>query len=240
MDKYIFGITGGSGAGKSTVSRKFRELGVFVSDADMAARAVVSKGSACLDEIRLSFGDEVILDNGELDRKRLGQIVFSDKNKLELLNNITHKYIKEYIEKEINSSDSDICAVDGAVIIGSPVMELCSSMVVVTADEDVRINRIMLRDGIDRKYASDRIRSQKDDKFYLSHADYIVENNGEDQELGVKIERIYSKIKDAKKAECQKEKTTAEIGADTGVLSCNGCDNISCSDGTQDRKGSEH
>lgn len=206
MNRYIFGITGGSGAGKSTISNKFRELGVFVSDADLAARKVVEKGSKCLEEIRSAFGDEIIQKNGELNRRALGEIVFSDKCKLELLTNITHKYIKEYIKNEIDNSQSEICAIDGAVIIGSPVMSMCKSFVVVTADEDTRIRRIMSRDNIDRKSAVDRIHSQKKDNFYLSYADYVIENNDNESELGAKIERIYSKIKDAKEKECQKKK----------------------------------
>lgn len=205
MSKYVFGITGGSGAGKSTVSNGFRKLGVFVSDADMAARAVVVKGMKCLDEIRAAFGDEVIQENGELNRKALGKIVFSDKNKLELLNSITHKHIKEYIKNEIDSAASEICAVDGAVIIGSPVMELCKKLVVVTANEETRIKRIMSRDNIERDYAKDRINAQNSDAFYLSYADYVIENNNDESELGAQIEQIYSKIKNEKEAVCQKK-----------------------------------
>lgn len=205
MSKYIFGITGGSGVGKSTVSGGFRKLGVFVSDADAAARAVTMNGMPCLEEIRTAFGAAVILENGELNRRALGNIVFSDKNKLELLNSITHKHIKEYIQNEIDSAESEICAVDGAVIIGSPVMELCSKLVVVTADEETRIKRIMSRDKIERAYAKDRINSQNSDAVYLSYADYVIENNNDESELGAQIEQIYSKIKNAKEEVCQKK-----------------------------------
>lgn len=205
MSKYIFGITGGSGAGKSTVSNIFRELGVFVSDADKAAREIVRKGTECLGEIQKCFGDAIIQENGELNRRALGEIVFSDKSKLELLNSITHRYIKEYIKKEIEGAKNEICAVDGAVIIGSPVMELCSELVVVTANRETRIKRIMQRDNIERDYAADRINSQNDDKFYLSHADYVIENNDDESELGAKIERIYNKIKIKKEAASEKK-----------------------------------
>lgn len=202
MSKYVFGITGGSGAGKSTVSEEFRKRGVYVSDADKAARAVCKAGTECLNEIAREFGAGVITESGELNRRALGKLVFSDKRSLELLNSITHKYIKEYIQRELDGAQSEICAVDGAVIIGSPVMELCSCMVVVTADRESRIKRIMKRDRIDRVCAEDRITSQQDDEFYLSYADYVIENNDDESELGAQIERIYGKIKIEKAAVC--------------------------------------
>lgn len=201
-NKYIFGITGGSGAGKSTVSAKFRELGVYVSDADIAARRVVMPGSPCLAELCSEFGNDILNSDGSLNRAGLAAIVFSDAGKLEILNRITHKYIYEYIVNEINMHDSYVCAIDGAVIIGSPVMELCNKLVVVTADKDVRLERIMERDSIDRDSALARLGAQPDDSFYLEHADYTVVNNGDLIKLGEQIEEIYNKIKNETEAAC--------------------------------------
>ena len=93
QNKYIFGITGASGAGKSTVSAKFRELEVYVSDADIVARCVVVSGSKCLGELCSEFGNDILSFDGSLNRARLAEIVFSDAEKLEILNRITHKYI---------------------------------------------------------------------------------------------------------------------------------------------------
>ena len=98
MDKYIFAITGPTGSGKSTVSNIFRSLGVYVADADKAAKEVTAKGTECLERIRDAFGESVITENGELNRKKLSQIVFNDDKKLKLLNEITHSYIKKRIE----------------------------------------------------------------------------------------------------------------------------------------------
>ena len=202
QNKYIFGITGGSGAGKSTVSAKFRELGVYVSDADIAARCVVVSGSKCLGELCSEFGNDILSFDGSLNRARLAEIVFSDAEKLEILNRITHKYIYEYIVNEIDEHDSELCAVDGAVIIGSPVMELCRKLVVVTADKETRLERIMKRDSIDRNSALARLGAQPEDSFYLEHADYTVVNNGDIIKLGEQIEEIYNKIKNEAKAAC--------------------------------------
>ena len=200
MEKFIFGITGPTGAGKSTVSDIFRELGVYVADADLVSRQVTKKGSACLYEIQNAFGDCVITTDYELDRKALAQIVFQDKTKLKILNSITHKYIKKQLENDIEKSHSAIAAVDGAVIIDSPVMDMCKCLVVVTARRDIRINRIIARDNIDIAMANKRINSQMSDAQYMQYADFVIENNGDNTALKGCVEGIYNKIKDISKA----------------------------------------
>lgn len=194
MCKLIFGITGATGTGKSTVSDIFRSLGVDVIDADKVSRDVTVSGSGCLAEIKRHFGDSVILDGGELDRRALGKIVFSDKNELSVLTEITHKYIKKAVEKRICQSKSNICAVDGAVLIGSNMESICEFMVVVTAEEDIRKKRIMQRDGICAQEAQSRMKSQKDMDFYIAHADYVIENNEGKSELEEKARYVYDKI----------------------------------------------
>ena len=195
MLKYVFGITGGTGVGKSTVSDMFRKKGIFVCDCDKIARGVVLPGTPCLAEIKEKFGNDVMNSDGTMNRRKMASVVFTDDKKLELLNGITHKYIKECIENELERYGTELSAVDGAVLIGSPVMELCESLVVVAADEDERLKRIKKRDGIDDESAKNRIESQKNEDFYLSHADYVIENNGGLEELGVQIEQVYSELK---------------------------------------------
>lgn len=207
MEKFIFGITGPTGAGKSTVSDIFRKLGVYVVDADIIAREVTKKGSECLSEIQNAFGDCVLTDDSELDRKALAQIVFQDKTKLSLLNDITHKYIKKQLEDEIEKSHSDIAAIDGAVIIDSPVMDMCKCLVVVTAQRDTRINRIIERDNIDIDMANKRINSQMSDSQYKQYADFIIQNNGDNTALKGCVEGIYNKIKNISKTTRTQSKT---------------------------------
>lgn len=204
MNKFVFGITGGSGSGKSTVSDIFRKFGVYVSDADKVARIVVERGSACLDELAGSFGNDIIDTKGCLDRKKLAGIVFSDSKKLEKLNSITHKYIYKYIKNELEQCDENICAIDGAVIIGSPVAELCKRIVVVNAKKEVRLKRILERDNMTLKMAESRIDAQNSEEFYRENADYIIENNNGIVKLGEQIEFIYNKIKAEAEAESKK------------------------------------
>ncbi len=192
----VFGLTGGSGAGKSAAAEIFRELGVYVIDADKVARKVVEKGKPCLEELRREFGNGIITPDGMLNRRSLGDIVFTDENKLKSLNKITHKYIKEEILSELALSDCEMAAIDGAVLIGSDIAELCSFMVSVAADTDIRLMRITERDNLTRERAQNRLNSQLDNDFYIKNSKYIVYNNGSTAELALKIKDIYEEIKE--------------------------------------------
>ncbi len=192
----VFGLTGGSGAGKSAAAEIFRELGVYVIDADKVARKVVEKGRPCLEELRCEFGNGIISLDGTLDRRSLGDIVFTDENKLKSLNKITHKYIKEEILSELALTDCEMAAIDGAVLIGSDIAELCSFMVSVAADTDIRLKRITERDNLTRERAKNRLNSQPDNDFYIKNSKYIVYNNGSTAELALKIKDIYEEIKE--------------------------------------------
>ena len=191
----IFGITGGSGTGKSTVSDIFRKLGVTVIDADKSAREVVGKGSKCLDELCAFFGNSILLSDGTLDRKKLGSIVFSDGEKLKTLNEITHKYIRADIEEKLSSCKTPLAAIDGAVIIGSNIEDLCEFIVSVIAKERTRTERIMLRDSISEQDAQRRIGAQPDDEFYEKHAEYVIHNDGDFEALKNETEMVLNEIK---------------------------------------------
>lgn len=175
MKQLIFGITGTTGSGKTTVSKIFQSLGVKVIDADKVYHSLIKKGQKCLLEICEYFGD-VLTSHGELDRKKLSKIVFADSKKLEMLNKITHKYIKEEIIRLIDKNP--VCAIDAAVLIGSEIAPLCKFIVTVTAPQDIRKKRIMERDCLSEQEAMDRISSQKSDDFYKENSDFVIINDG--------------------------------------------------------------
>ena len=191
----IFGITGGSGAGKTTVSDIFRKAGIPVIDADKAARAVTEPGERCLDELTDFFGSEILQSDGTLNRKKLADIAFSDERRLKKLNEITHKYIKINIENQLSEIKGKIAAIDGAVIIGSEVEELCAFIVSVTAKREVRIKRITARDNISAESAKKRLAAQPGDDFYIEHSKYIIRNDTSVKELESQAERIIIEIK---------------------------------------------
>lgn len=178
-NKLIFGITGASGSGKSFAADIFRQRGVRVLDADLIAHGVTAPGSNACAEILAHFGGEVFDSDGVLLRKKLAAKVFSDPKELGILNAITHKYIKKEIIMRLAASRARASAVDGAVIIGSPIEPMCSFLVGVCAPEAVRIKRITARDGITNDEALLRIKAQPTEEFYRAHCRYIIENDGE-------------------------------------------------------------
>jgi dephospho-CoA kinase len=189
------GITGGSGCGKTTVSDIIRNNGIDVIDADIAARLIVEPGKPALNEIKKYFGQEYITENGMLDRKKMGALVFSVPEKRLLLNKITHKYISEYIEEYINNYSGDIIGIDGAVLIESGIGVRCDYILSVLAKKEERIKRITARDGISCEEAKKRIESQKNDEFYIENSDYIVYNNSERGKLVNQIKKIIDDIR---------------------------------------------
>ncbi len=192
-NKIVFGITGPSGSGKSYISDLFRQRGVDVFDADKIAREVVMPDGAAYGELYAHFGKEYFDEKGLLLRKKLADTVFSDKLELGILNEITHKHIKKQIETGLKAA-SEIAAIDGAVIIGSPVEDMCEFLVGVVADKKVRTDRIVKRDNIDASAAEKRFAAQPSDSFYKEHCRYIIENNG-DGDLAAEVDRILYDIR---------------------------------------------
>lgn len=190
----IFGLTGGTGAGKSSVSQFFREKGIYVIDADLTARRVVEPGTKCLRALCEYFGNEILNADGSLNRRLLAQIAFSDKEKHRILNSITHRYIKEEIEKELEWEKPEIAAIDAAVIIGSSMENMCSFIVSVVAQEDLRIKRITQRDGITKGEAEIRIKAQPDEGFYIKHSKYVIHNNGSYDDMREEAKRVIDEI----------------------------------------------
>lgn len=193
----IIGVTGGIGSGKSTVSRILRDLGAKIVSADKIARDIVHKGEKALLEIVEHFGDEILTSNGELDRKKLGTIVFGNNEKLEVLNSITHKYIAEKIvniaEQFKMDNKSGIMVIDAPIPVEHGFIDIVDQVWVVTADIDVRVKRIIERDGITREEALSRINSQKKESEYLDIADEVLVNNGEIEELEKEVARLFIK-----------------------------------------------
>jgi len=175
MKQLVFGITGTTGSGKTTISKIFEQLGVKVIDADKVYHSLIEPGMPCVEEIAEHFGTGVLKEDGSLDRKALAGIVFCDKEKLRILNKITHKYIRAEISGII--AQNPLCAIDAAVLIGSEVAQLCQYIVTVTADSNIRKRRIMERDLLSEEEAEQRIASQKSDSFYIENSDFVIYNN---------------------------------------------------------------
>lgn len=195
----VVGLTGQTGAGKSTVSKTFAENGFSVINADNIARIVVEKGTKCLAEIQDVFGSNVINSDGTLDRKALASIVFSDKKKLEMLNSITYPYITGEILKEIRRHScrgEKLILLDAPTLFESRADDFCELIISVVADQDMREERIIQRDCLTADEARKRMNSQLDEDFFVKHSDYIITNDQSIDILHEISKEVSDKIKD--------------------------------------------
>ena len=175
----IYGLTGKTGAGKSTVAELLRERGWRVIDGDVLARQVTAPGSPVLQNLAASFGADILLPDGALDRKALVRKVNLRPDGKRLLDAITHPAIDALLRKEAEAAKAagfTHCVFDAAALLESPSKALCEKIIVVTAPEDVRLARILARDGLSQEDARARMQMQKDDAYYLSQADVVIRN----------------------------------------------------------------
>ena len=191
----IAGITGRSGSGKSYVSKIFERCGFTVIDLDAVSRDVAESGSACLGEITAFFGTDILLPDGTLNRRALGEIVFNNEEKLKKLNSITHKYILDKMEAIIAETDGDIL-IDAPLLFEAELDKRCDFTIGVIADDDVLIKRICERDGISYQTAKARLSKQKDNDFFIKNCTYIIENNSSCHDLEQKTMEIIRKGND--------------------------------------------
>ena len=179
-NKLIIGITGGSGSGKSVVSKAAESLGFIHIDTDKLGHQVILKPNKAYYDLINTFGKVILNENNEIDRKKLGDIVFSSPEKLELLNKIVHPAIV----KKTKDMLSDYTIIDGAVIYKTPeIMELCDFIISVINSDERRIEFICKRDSIDELTARKRIKSQPDNDFYKSFADIVIESDCELEDM---------------------------------------------------------
>lgn len=169
----IIGITGGTGCGKTTLLSAIEEAGGLVLDCDAIYHELLSSDKGLLAAIEARFPGTV--EDGVLQRKKLGTIVFADKQALLDLNAITHSAIKEEVLRRLREH-SGLAAIDAIALHESGLADLCDVTVAVTAPEEDRVRRLMLRDNISEAYARSRIAAQHDDAWFRQRCDHILEN----------------------------------------------------------------
>lgn len=175
----IFGLTGQTGAGKSTVAKMLKEKGYLIIDGDVIARRIVSKGSDLLSELAENFGDDILDDNGNLIRSVLAEKAFSSEENRQKLNAITHPAITKCALSLIKSNFTAKykgVIFDGAALFDSTLVRYCTKIIVVTAPLSERTARIIARDNIDEQSALLRINAQPDEQYYIERADIVIRN----------------------------------------------------------------
>lgn len=174
----IIGITGNSGSGKTLISKLLeKKLNVDIIDADKVVKEMSMPGKVYFKEIVKKFGKDILLENGEINKQKLANIIFTDKGKREILNSLTFKYVVEEIIKRTKLSEGKTVIIDAPLLIESGLNQICDTVISVIANENVKIERICMRDNIDENTAKKRIESQPKNDFYIVNSNYIVINN---------------------------------------------------------------
>ena len=192
----VIGLTGGTGSGKSVVSKSLAEAGAVIVDADKIAHEIIWKGEPAYHEIVEYYGTGILDAEGNIIRKKLGEIVFNDKEKLAFLNQCTHKYITAEVKKQIAAAKAEGTAaaiiVDAPLLLEAKLEAVCDLVWVVYADPEVRAQRVMDRDGITYELAKARISNQKSWEEYKSAASAVIDNS---KDLGHLKEQISEILK---------------------------------------------
>ena len=177
------GITGGVGAGKSTVLDYLeKECHAFVIQADQVGHLVMEPGQECYQPIIQLFGKEIIKKDKSIDRRMVSDVVFSHAEKLEQLNAIIHPAVKRYIRRcleEQKQAGREICVVEAALLLEDHYQEFCDEIWYVHTDKEIRISRLMESRGYSREKSENIIHNQASEEFFRAHADYVIENNGD-------------------------------------------------------------
>lgn len=175
----VIGITGPTGAGKTTALQQLQEMGGVIVDCDVVYHDLLRDSKALQQELTARFGD--ILDGrGRVDRKRLGAVVFHDPEALQALNDIVRVHISRAVDAILADAKErgvKLAAVDGITIIESGLVAQCDATVAVLAPVDDRVRRICLREGISEEYARARVAAQKEDGFFRANCDHVLVND---------------------------------------------------------------
>ena len=179
----IIGITGPTGAGKTTALHALADLGAAVIDCDGVYHDLTENSAPRRDELRRRFGDGIFDSDGALQRKVLGTIVFGDEGSLADLNAITHRYVNDEVDRRLDQARGEgrpAAAVDAIALLDSDLRDKGHCTVAVPAPDEVRVRRIMARDGIGEEYARLRLAAQKPVEYFEHNSDYTLRNDGED------------------------------------------------------------
>lgn len=194
----IIGLTGGIGTGKSTASGYLREQGFAVIDADQIAREIVEPGQPLLKELGRLFGEEIINEDGSLNRKGLAAIVFQNKERREALDKIMHGRIIEVIDERIDCYQRQgACRgiiLDAPLLFETGLEKKCDQVLLITADTELRIARVCARDGMTPEEVSARIKNQMGDQEKKAKADWTLDNSGSKEALLEKLDELFSNL----------------------------------------------
>ena len=194
----IVGLTGGIATGKSLVSGYLKELGAYIIDWDVIARAIEEPGLPTWQDIVNYFGKEILQKDGKLDRSKLGQIVFNDEAKRLKLNSFTHPRVIDEAKKQekaiVEADPKAVVVHDVPLLFEVGIDKMVDKTVVVYITEENQVKRLMARDGISEEDAKSRIRSQMPLAEKLKRADFVIDDNGSIEQTKKQVQKLYNKL----------------------------------------------
>ena len=193
--KLIIGVTGGIGAGKTAATDAFAELGIAVVDADLVAREVVEPGSSVLEQIRVHFGDDILLADGNLNRAKLRQIIFSDVAQKNWLNQLMHPAIRQALvaQLELAAAESPYVILSAPLLLENELEIMVDRVLVVDVNEEVQLQRASGRDGVNESQIQAIIDSQISRPERLAKADDVIDNSKDLKCLIEQVKRFHKK-----------------------------------------------
>ena len=189
----LIGLTGQSGAGKSTVAEVFAKLGAYVINADMIVAELYNSGSPCLKAVAAEFGQDILKPDGTLDRRKLAQRAFASSERTDDLNRLVHPFVTARLFELLRGAEG-IVVFDAPQLFEADADVICDAVVAVTADKDIRIKRIIKRDSLSEEQALLRVNAQYGEEYFRARADYIIENNTDEESLRIQAEKVYNKL----------------------------------------------
>ena len=191
----VIGLTGNIGTGKSTVLEILRQLGARTIDADQIAHQVIEPGGRAYDGVVATFGGEILAEDGSIDRAKLGQIVFNDPDRLQVLERIVHPVVFEQINSELTAATEAVTVIEAIKLLEAGMaITLCDQVWVVTTDEEQQVQRLMETRNMNREEAEARMRSQSPQAFKISQADVVLDNNGSLGELAAQVKKAWDDL----------------------------------------------
>jgi dephospho-CoA kinase len=193
----LIGLTGGIGAGKSTVSAYLKEKGYPILDADQIAKNLLRPGTETLGELLDVFGQDILFPDGTLDRNYLAKIVFADPKKKAELDRITHTKVIEVILNEAAAFPDDaVIFIDAPLFFEAGMDRFVAESWVVDAGDEMRIGRVMKRDTLTRDDIKKRIKNQMDRRERLKRADYVLDNSGSKENLYIQVNKLLEHLQE--------------------------------------------
>jgi dephospho-CoA kinase len=193
MSHLLVGLTGGIGSGKTQVSDLFAALGVSVIDADILARELVAPGMPALQAIREKFGDHVLDNNGQLNRRQLRELVFSDPEKKAWLDNLLHPLIRKELIKQAKEAPSEYAILAVPLLVENQLNKLTDRTLVIDVEPQRQLERVVSRDRVSEQQVRNIIAHQASREDRLAVADDVIDNNGEISQLAPQVQKLHEK-----------------------------------------------